>query len=97
MIGREEILKGKVCPPELEQNLFSLLFKLNRVRALYNKPMTVSSGFRDKNDQIRIYNAKGITDESKMHMGSKHFSCEAADIYDPDKELQHARRATRSR
>jgi uncharacterized protein YcbK (DUF882 family) len=88
MISRDEILKGKVCPPELEANLAELLVKINKVRAAYNLPLTVTSGFRDKNDQIRIYNAKGITDEAQMHMSSKHFFCQAVDIFDPNKELQ---------
>lgn len=88
MISKEEILKENVCPPDLEGNLQILLDKINLVRNAWGSPMTVTSGLRSKSDQIRIYNAKGITDESKMHMGSKHFTCQAVDIYDPEKKLQ---------
>lgn len=88
MISRLEILKGKKCPEELEDNLTELLVKINKVRDAYGRQMLVTSGFRNTQDQIRIYNAKGITDESKMHMGSKHFHCQAVDINDPIQELQ---------
>jgi uncharacterized protein YcbK (DUF882 family) len=89
MISREEILKGKECPEELEENLLELLIKVNKIRDAFGFPMHVTSGFRDRLDQIRIYSAKGITDESKMHMGSKHFTCQAIDVYDPDHKLQN--------
>lgn len=88
MISRKEILKDHECPPELEENLLELLIRINKVRDAYGVPLTVDSGFRSKEDQIRIYNAKGITDESEMHMHSKHFTCQAVDIYDPNKELK---------
>ncbi len=88
MISKEEILKNHTCPPELESNLADLLLKINKLAVAWGNPMIVTSGFRDKEDQVRIYNAKGITDEAKMHMGSKHFTCQAVDIFDPDHRLQ---------
>ena len=88
MISRSEILKGKNCPPELEENLTELLVKINKVRDGFGRSMTVTSGLRDKADQLRIYKAKGITDESKIPMSSKHFFCQAVDISDPNQELQ---------
>jgi uncharacterized protein YcbK (DUF882 family) len=88
MITREEILNDQECPEELEDNLDELLRKINIVRDQWGKPMTVSSGWRSKEDQIRIYAQKGITDIKKIPMTSKHFSCQAVDIYDPKKELQ---------
>jgi hypothetical protein len=87
MFTKEEILKGKSCPPELEENLKDLLSKMNQVRSFYGKPMIVTSGFRSTEDQIRIYHEKGITDPAQMHMHSKHFSCLAVDIYDPNGEV----------
>lgn len=88
MILGKEILQGKDCPKELEENLLNLLIKINKVRDAWGKPMTVTSGWRSKEDQIRIYTAKGITDQAQMHMRSKHFSCQAVDIADPNRELQ---------
>lgn len=88
MIYRSEILDNRDCPEELEDNLLDLLIKINKVRDAWGKPMTVSSGWRSRADQIRIYRGKGITDEAKMHMKSKHFFCQAVDIADPKQELQ---------
>jgi len=88
MISREEILKGKTCPPELENNLLELLIKINKVRDAYGRPMTVSSGFRSMEEHLEIYRKKGITDKKKIPMKSKHLFCQAIDIYDPKKELQ---------
>jgi len=88
MITREEILGGKKCPSELENNLSELLLKINKVRALYGLPMVVTSGFRSMEDHIRIYKNKGITDKSKIPMKSKHLFAQAVDISDPDKKLQ---------
>jgi len=79
MISRKDILKGKNCPEILENNLSELITKLNKLENLSGIHFSISSGFRDKSDQIRIYNAKGIYDEGDMHMGSKHFTCQAAD------------------
>jgi hypothetical protein len=88
MITREEILEEKNCPPELEENLSILLDKMNKLRTIYNIPMKVNSGLRTKEDQLRIYKEKGITDIKKIPMASKHFFCQAVDISDPEKKLQ---------
>lgn len=88
MISRSEILKGKICPEELEDNLTDLLVKINKIRDAYGEPMTVTSGLRSKKDQIRIYGEKGITDINKIPMKSKHFFCQAIDISDPERKLQ---------
>lgn len=87
MITREEILKGNECPPELEENLKLLLERMNNVRAHYGKPMQITSGLRTKEDHLRIYKQKGITDKSKIPMKSKHLFCLACDVYDPSGEL----------
>jgi uncharacterized protein YcbK (DUF882 family) len=88
MISRQEILKGKILPDELEPNLVELLIRINKVRDAYGKPMTVTSGYRTRADQIAVYNKKGIHDLTKIPMGSKHISCQAVDISDPKRELQ---------
>ena len=87
MITEREILKGEVCPPEYKENLSKLLEKLNKLRLLWNRPMTITSGFRTMGHHIQVYKDKGITDLSKIPMKSKHLYCQAADISDLNFEL----------
>lgn len=87
MIMRREILKGKECPADLEDNLLELLVKINKVRDAWGRPMTVTSGFRSIEEHLAIYKKKGITDQSKIPMKSKHLTCQAVDIYDKDSSL----------
>lgn len=87
----DELLKGakfEDLAPEIQANLTVLLAKLNLVRSAWGKPMTSTSGLRTMADHLRIYAAKGITDQSKIPMKSKHLSGEADDISDPKRELQ---------
>ena len=98
MIKPEEILKGQICPPELQANLNTLVERLNMVRDDYGFPMVVSSGYRSKDKQIKIYEEKckrhefpfqdGRFDMSRIPMKSAHLYCQAADIYDPDGSLK---------
>jgi len=91
MISVKEIIGDldiKTLPQEHQDNLKALLEKMNRVRFLYGKPMTVTSGYRSMAHHLEIYAKKGITDKSKIPLKSKHLFGEAADIYDPKKELQ---------
>jgi zinc D-Ala-D-Ala carboxypeptidase len=50
MISAKEVLMGRAelqdLPEDLQKNLEDLLIKLNKFRALYGKPMYVSSGYR---------------------------------------------------
>lgn len=90
-ITMEEILKGAKLEdqtPEIQANLLKLLEKANLLRKAYNRPLTVSSGFRTMKDHLRIYKEKGITDEKKIPMKSLHLSGEAVDFADPKQELQ---------
>ena len=70
-------------------NLQQLHYKLNFVRALYAKPMIVTSGYRSKEDHFRIYkeiNDKRLEDGKKeltIPWGSNHLIGSAADIHDP--------------
>lgn len=78
MITRKEILKSEQCPPEYEENLLKLLEAVNKVRAVWNHPMYVNSGYR-------------TPEHNKMVGGSPrsaHLSCQAVDIDDTDMELQ---------
>lgn len=86
-----EILKNKKLedlPDDIQENLTELCECLNVIRRAYGKPMTISSGFRSKEDHLRVYREKGITDSKKIPMGSKHLSGNACDIADPKQELQ---------
>lgn len=73
-------------PINHQHNLEELLLKINKVRALYNKPMTVTSGYRSEQDHLRIYRSKGIPD-NKIPMGSAHLKGCAVDILDKDGSL----------
>lgn len=78
MIARDEILMGRdkefPLSPELEANLAKLLVALNKFRALYGKPMTVSSGYRPG-----YYN-----EQAKGAKNSNHIICQACDFADHD-------------
>lgn len=87
----DELLKGtklESLPKEHQDNLKILLEKVNKIRTAYNKPMTITSGYRSMDDHLRIYKEKGITDKSKIPMQSRHLYGLACDISDPKQELQ---------
>lgn len=92
MISMNELLKGKVkledLPQDHQDNLAILLERVNKIREAYGKPMTVTSGYRSMEDHLRIYREKGITDQSKIPMKSRHLSGKAVDIGDGDKALK---------
>lgn len=90
-ISMDELLKGtklESLPKEHQDNLKILLEKVNKIRTAYNKPMTITSGYRSMDDHLRIYKEKGITDKSKIPMQSRHLYGLACDISDPKQELQ---------
>lgn len=84
---RELNPKGFKLTEEQEKNTVILHEKINKIRALYGKIMLVTSGVRDIEDHKRIYRQKGITDEAKIPMKSKHLFGQAVDIADPKGEL----------
>ena len=91
MITLKELIKDIAIsdiPIAHQHNLEELLIKINKVRIVYGKVMTVTSGYRSMYDHKRIYNAKGIFDEKKIPMKSKHLEGLAVDISDPKQELQ---------
>lgn len=51
--------------PEIQANLETLLYSVNRMRAAYGKPMVVTSGLRSDADQQRI-NPKAIKSNHKI-------------------------------
>jgi uncharacterized protein YcbK (DUF882 family) len=88
MITMDELLNHKYKledqSQEIQDNLTTLLDKVNQIRQAWGKPMTVTSGLRTMEDHLRIYAEKGITDKSKIPMKSKHLIGAAVDISDPD-------------
>ncbi len=70
---------GYATTPEQQANLNFLLNRLNKARALYNIPMTITSGLRSQEDQDRI---------NPSAPKSKHLLGQAADIRDSDGHLR---------
>lgn len=70
---------GHPTTPEIDKNLSILLERINRVRAAYGVPMTVTSGLRSLEQQMRV-NPKAPK--------SKHLSGEAVDILDQSGKLK---------
>lgn len=64
--------------PEISVNLDKLLECINKVRTGYGKPMTITSGLRDIQDQARI---------NPTAPKSKHLVGAACDIKDSDGKL----------
>ena len=93
MIKIEELNPKNVkLTAEEQANLAILHEKINKIRNLWAKPMIVTSGFRSKEDHLRVYREiayrKDVKfDESKVPMGSKHLYGKAVDISDPKGEL----------
>jgi uncharacterized protein YcbK (DUF882 family) len=95
MITLKELLKNtkfESLPKEHQDNLMTLLERVNRVRQVWGKPMTVTSGYRSKDDHTRIYKELAAKrgqpfDEKKIPWGSNHLKGAAVDISDPDYKL----------
>jgi len=90
MITFKELLGNHTVaevPISHQHNLEELLVCVNKFRADYGKPMRVTSPYRSIQDHLRIYAAKGITDQSKIPMKSKHLFGLAVDFADPDGSL----------
>lgn len=96
MIAMSELLSGKNLEDqsdEIQAALQELLEKINQIRSLWGRSMTVTSGLRTMEDHLRIYREKaekaGVPfDQSKVPMKSKHLFGQAVDISDPNKQLQ---------
>lgn len=89
MITLQELLTSPCDNKEHLEHLEDLLIKLNRLRTAYGKPLRITSGYRSMADHLRIYAQKGITDQSKIPMKSKHLYGLAADIVPIDESIEH--------
>lgn len=95
LITEKEILrsnKREDMPEDHQKNLDELLEKINKIRYAWNKPMRINSGYRSKEDHIRIYKElavqrKQVFNPDKIPWGSAHLKCAAVDISDPDGSL----------
>jgi hypothetical protein len=91
VITLKELLNGKddsTLDQSIKDNLADLLVRVNKLRKAYGKPMRVTSGLRFMEDHLAIYARKGITDQSKIPLSSRHLIGKAVDFADPKGELQ---------
>ena len=86
---RELMGRPTRIPAEHFDNLNLLMFKLNRLRAAYGKPLQVTSGYRSMEHHLAIYAAKGITDPKKIPMKSRHLFGMAADLVPVEDPIEH--------
>jgi len=95
MLSLKEIIHADIEPSALDseklKNEEDLLAKANKIRAKWGNPWTVTSGIRTLKEHLRIYAQKGITDQSKIPMRSKHLenviNAAAVDIADPELKI----------
>ena len=79
MISPQELNPhGYDTTPEVDDNLATLLSRINQVRTAWGKPMVVTSGLRSQADQARI---------NPSAPKSKHLIGAAVDIADADGSL----------
>jgi hypothetical protein len=84
MITLKELLDGREANQAQLDNLNRLLLAMNAVRTAYGKPMTVTSGLRTIEDQLRIYKGRN---PKNIPMKSAHLEGLAVDISDRTGEL----------
>jgi len=81
----ESFLKGIALnrlPAATQENLLYLASKCNLLEIAFEHDLTITSGYRSPEDQYRIYREKGVTDTSKVPMGSSHLKGLACDFAD---------------
>lgn len=91
MITLAELGRTNDLPKEHLDNLIKLHDKINKLRDAYGKPLRVTSGYRSLEKHLAIYAAKGITDQKKIPMQSRHLSGLAVDLVpvkEPVSDLQ---------
>jgi hypothetical protein len=76
--------RGLPLTDEQKFNQRRLFEAVNKLRALYGKPMVVTSGVRDAERQKEIDTLAG----RRPRLGSAHIKGAAADFRDPDGELK---------
>lgn len=92
MITLNELLKdtsARTISSDHLKNLLDLKEKVNVFRTHYGKPLRVTSGYRSLEKHLAIYAAKGITDQSKIPMKSRHLSGLAVDLVPIEDDIKH--------
>lgn len=79
-------------PIQAQQNMDDLLPRLNKVRAAWGKPMTVTSGFRSMQQHMDIHWIKALRERRpfsnlQVPLNSRHLTGQACDFADPDGTL----------
>jgi hypothetical protein len=90
MITFKELMGNHIVSdiPYIHQiNMERSLKAYNCIREAYNKSMIITSGYRSREDHLRIYSKKGITDNKLIPWGSMHLIGCAIDVYDPNGEF----------
>lgn len=95
MITMTELLSGNLIsdvPQSAQRNLEELQKRLNKIRAVWGKPMIVTSGFRTVQHHIDIYRTKAFKAKKPFSMlqvplSSRHIYGQACDILDSDGTL----------
>lgn len=90
-ISLKELIKDtnfSSLPKDTQDNLMTLLERINKIRDAWAHSMLVTSGLRTMAEHLAIYAAKGITDPSRIPMKSAHLVGAAVDISDPNRDLQ---------
>ena len=67
---------------ETKENLETLLIRMNKIRAIWGKPMIITSGLRNKEHQLKLI-VKGVSKATK----SNHLIGAACDVKDADGSL----------
>lgn len=84
LITPEEYLMGRAkiedLTPEQRANMDKLLAAVNELIKRYGRSLPINSGFRSKEDQMRI---------NPKSMSSKHLICAAIDLGDKDHSFRH--------
>ena len=73
MISRKELISDsdyEIIGQDVKDNIEELLLRLNKFRAAYGKPVTITSGFRSMEKHLAIYAQKGITDKEAKDIAS---------------------------
>lgn len=86
---KELLGRPMAVPVEHKVNLDELLIKINKLRAAYGKPLIVTSGYRSLAHHLEIYKRKGITDQKKIPMKSRHLSGQAIDVVPVEDSIKH--------
>lgn len=91
MISFKDVIKGvsiSDIPIAHQQNIDELLRRMGMAFSDCPLALSVTSGYRSMQDHLRIYRSKGITEERKIPMQSRHLIGQAVDLADSSGALK---------